>query len=47
MSMKLLYANRSEEFILAKLKEFYKKKSIIIKYTVLYIHEENRLAEQG
>lgn len=39
--MKALYADRGEEFISAKLKDFCKEKSIIIKYTISYMYEKN------
>lgn len=45
-SMNILRADTSGEFISAKLKSFYKKRGILIKYAALYMHEENRLAER-
>lgn len=45
-SMKILRADVSGEFILAKLQFFYKKRGIVIQYTAPYIYEENRLAKQ-
>lgn len=35
-----------KKFINMTLKDFYKERSIIIGYTSLYIHKENRIAEQ-
>lgn len=45
-SMKTLWADGIGEFISVRLKLFYKKRGIIIKYTALYIYEENGLAKQ-
>lgn len=44
--MKALCTDREKEFILTKVKDFCKKKDIIIKYTALYIYKENGVAEQ-
>lgn len=41
--MKILQADGKREFILAKLKSFYEKQGITIKYAASYLHEENRL----
>ena len=44
-SMKVFCANKKEEFISIKLKDFCNKKGIIINYAALYMPEENCLAE--
>lgn len=43
MSIKLLCVNGGGEFILAKLKKFYKKRGITIKYIAPFMYEENGL----
>lgn len=43
--MKLLHINKGEKFILIKFRDFYKKKSISIKYATPYIYKKNGLAE--
>lgn len=45
--MKTFYANKKGEFIFIKLKNFYNKKEIIIKYIVLYIYKKNSIAKHG
>ena len=45
-SMKILRVDGRGEFISHKLQTFYEKRGISIKYTALYVHEENRLAER-
>ena len=42
--MKVLQANKREEFISTKFKEFCNKREIKIKYGVFYIHKENGIA---
>lgn len=44
--MKSFCVNKREEFILIKLKDFCKKKSISIKYTAPYIYKKNSLVKQ-
>lgn len=44
--MKSLCANKREEFILVKFRDFYKRKGISIKYAALYMHKENGLVER-
>lgn len=44
--MKILCANKEGEFIFIKLRDFYEKKNIALKYIAPYIHEKNRLAER-
>lgn len=43
--IKTLYINSTNKFILAKLKNFYEKKNIAIKYITPYIHKENCIVE--
>lgn len=43
--MKALQANEEGDFILVKLKKFYKKERITIKYAAPCMHEENRLVK--
>ena len=45
--MKALWADGEGEFISIKLREFYDKKRIVIKYAIPYLHKENGLAERG
>lgn len=45
--LKMLRTNNREEFILAKLKDFYNQTRITIKYTEPYIHKENGLTKRG
>ena len=45
--IKALCADRGGKFISKKLKDIRKKKSIMIKYTALYMYEENRFAKRG
>ena len=47
MAIKAFRTYKKGKFISAKLREFYKKKSIMIKYIALYIHKENDLAKYG
>lgn len=44
-SMKILRVDGGGEFILYKLRTFYEKRSILIKYAAPYVHEENGLAK--
>lgn len=44
--MKVLQVDGSGEFISTKLRLFYEKRGIVIKYTAPYIHKENKLVEQ-
>lgn len=44
--MQVLYANRKEEFIFAKLKKFYNKRKIKIKYIASYIYKKNSIIKQ-
>ncbi len=46
-SMKLLQADGRGEFIFKKLRSFCKKRGIAIRYVAPYVHEKNRLIEQG
>ena len=46
-SMKILRADGRKKFILHKFQTSYKKRGILIKYVVPYVHKENRMAEQG
>lgn len=46
-SIKTLQADGVGKFILVKLKLFYKKRGIAIKYAAPYVYEENGLAKQG
>lgn len=41
-SIKVLYTDKGGEFISAKLKKFYKKKSITIKYVASYMYKKKR-----
>lgn len=41
--MKTICANRGKKFILIKLKDFYNKKHIIIKYLVTYMRKKNKV----
>lgn len=43
--MKAIRANERGKFILIKLREFYDKKRIIIKYVTSYLHEDKNLAK--
>lgn len=45
MLNKNIQVDGSRKFILVKLQVFYKKWSIIIKYAISYIHEENVLTK--
>lgn len=45
--MKLLQTDGKRKFISKKLRFFYKKRNIAIRYATLYIHEKNGLAKQG
>lgn len=49
MSCKIsnLKTDKRENFIFIKLKIFYPKKKIIIKYAILYIYKKNRITKQG
>lgn len=44
--MKILYIDKKREFIFFKLKVFYKKKDITLKYAILYISKKNKLAKK-
>lgn len=44
--MKKLFINEEREFISIKLKGFYNKKRISLKYMALYIHDKNNLVEK-
>lgn len=44
-SMKVLHADKEEEFISAKLKNCCDKKEITIKYVAPYMYEENGIAK--
>ena len=44
--MKTFYINNKKKFIFIKLKIFYKKRSIIFKYAILYIYKKNSFAEK-
>ena len=46
-SLQTLRADGGGEFISAKLRNFCKKRGIVIKYAAPYMHEENGLAERG
>lgn len=46
-TMKILCINEDKEFISIKLRVFYEKKDIALKYVIFYIYEENKLAERG
>ena len=46
-SMKILRADGGGEFISHKLRTFFEKRGISIKYAASYVHEENGLAKRG
>lgn len=45
MSIKVFCINGRREFLLVKLKEFYKKNGIMIKYIILYIYKKNDIVK--
>lgn len=45
--MKTLYAHGKEEFISIKVRNFYNKNGIILKYAASYMHKENGIAERN
>lgn len=45
-SIKALCADGGGKFISAKLKDFYKKKDITIKYVASYMYNENNILER-
>lgn len=45
--MKTLYADGGGEFIFIKLRYFYNKKGIVLKYTTLYIHKKKSIVEKS
>lgn len=44
--MKIIYTNNKKEFISIKLKIFYKKNNITLKYKILYIYKKNRFVKR-
>lgn len=45
--MKVFQADKGGGFIFVKLRTFYEKRGIAIKYAAPYVNKENRLAKQG
>lgn len=46
-SIKILYTDGGREFISIKLRYFYNKKGIILKYVVSYMHKKKNIVEKS